>query len=173
MKTIVLTLTMLTLTLAVTAQDPANKKEVKKVPATTVPATPAPAPTTPAPQSPKVPSGEQPKPIKFVRETIERTAIPYDSQELFVFEFKNIGETPLLIQNVQTSCGCTTAQKPEEPIQPGGKSQISVKYDTKRVGDFHKTITVTTNVTTEPIILTIKGKVLPQEPVPAETAPKN
>jgi hypothetical protein len=38
-----------------------------------------------------------------------------------------------------------------------------VKYDTKRVGQFTKTITVSSNVS-EPIILTIKGSVLP-EPV--------
>lgn len=111
-------------------------------------------------------------PITFSNLVIERTAIPYDSQELFAFEFKNTGDTPILIQNVQTSCGCTTAAKPEEPIQPGKKGQISVKYDTKRVGDFTKTITVTTNVQTEPIILTIKGKVLPQEQK-MEEAPKN
>lgn len=109
------------------------------------------------------------KAITFTSELIERPAVKYDSQELFVFEFKNTGKTPILIQNVQTSCGCTTANKPEAPIQPGKKGQISVKYDTKRVGDFTKTITVTTNVQTEPIVLTIRGKVLPQE---QQEAPK-
>lgn len=112
-------------------------------------------------------------PITFTTLVIDRPEIPYDSQELFIFEFKNTGKTPILIQNVQTSCGCTTAEKPSEPIQPGKKSKISVKYDTKRVGDVHKTITVTTNVG-EPIVLTIKGKVLPAPVVtPTETAPKN
>ena len=104
--------------------------------------------------------------ITFTTLVIDRPEIPYDSQELFIFEFKNTGKTPLIINNVQTSCGCTTAEKPTEPVLPGKKSKISVKYDTKRVGDLNKTITVTTNVG-EPIVLTIKGKILPQ--APAET----
>ncbi len=112
--------------------------------------------------------------ITFTTLEINRPSIPYDSQELFIFEFKNTGKTPLIISNVQTSCGCTTAEKPTEPVLPGKKSKISVKYDTKRVGDLHKTITVTTNVG-EPIVLTIKGKILPQTPAatPANEPVKN
>jgi hypothetical protein len=99
--------------------------------------------------------------LTFTKLEIVRDAIPYGSQELFSFEFKNNSKTPAIIQGVQTSCGCTTANKPEEPIKPGKKSEISVKYDTKRVGQFTKTITITSNVS-EPITLTIKGTVLPE-----------
>lgn len=102
-------------------------------------------------------------PVAFKTLKIERAEIPYDSKEPFVFEFKNNGKTPLIITNVQTSCGCTAAEKPTEPIAKGKSSKIVVNYDTKRVGQFTKTITVTTNASTEPIILTITGKVLPQE----------
>lgn len=102
-------------------------------------------------------------PVTFKTLKIERLEIPYDSKEPFVFEFKNTGKTPVIITNVQTSCGCTAAEKPTEPIGKGKSSKIVVNYDTKRVGQFTKTITVTTNVSTEPIILTITGKVLPQE----------
>ena len=105
---------------------------------------------------------KQKKGITFTTLEIVRNEIPYGSEELFVFEFKNESKTPAIIQGVQTSCGCTTAKKPEEPIKPGKKSEISVKYDTKRVGQFTKTITITSNIS-EPIILTIKGTVLPQE----------
>lgn len=104
----------------------------------------------------------QKKGLTFTKLEIVRDAIPYGSEELFVFEFKNDSKTPAIIQGVQTSCGCTTANKPEEPIKPGKKSEISVKYDTKRVGQFTKTITITSNVS-EPIVLTIRGTVLPQE----------
>ncbi|MNV11048.1 hypothetical protein D3C71_1015990 [compost metagenome] len=109
-------------------------------------------------------------PVAFKTLKIERAEIPYDSKEPFVFEFKNNGKTPLIITNVQTSCGCTAAEKPTEPIAKGKSSKIVVNYDTKRVGQFTKTITVTTNASTEPIILTISGKVLPQ--VAATEAPK-
>ena len=150
MKILLLTLALFSFTTLVTAQETKKKESTKKE---------------------STNSKKKKGPITFTVTEINRPEIPYDSQELFIFEFKNTGNTPLLIQNVQTSCGCTTAEKPSEPIQPGKKSKISVKYDTKRVGDVHKTITVTTNVQTDPIVLTIKGKVLPA-PTPIE-APKN
>ncbi len=111
-------------------------------------------------------SKKAPKGIKFTKLEIVRENIPYGTDDLFEFEFKNESKTPAIIQGVQTSCGCTTANKPEEPIKPGKTGKISVKYDTKRVGQFTKTITITSNVS-EPIILTIKGSVLaqPAEPV--------
>ncbi len=154
MKIIVLSIAMLSLCSVINAQETESKKSEKK---------------EIAPKKEKE-SKKKKSPITFTTLLIQRDAIPYDSQELFEFEFKNTGKTPLLIQNVQTSCGCTTASKPSEPVQPGKKSVISVKYDTKRVGDVHKTITVTTNVQTEPIVLTIKGKVLPA-PSNNESAP--
>lgn len=100
--------------------------------------------------------------ITFKTLTIERNNIPYGSDETFTFTFKNTGKEPIIISNVQTSCGCTTAKKPEAPVAPKKSADISVKYDTKRVGQFTKTITVSSNVS-EPIVLTIKGTVLPQE----------
>ncbi len=102
------------------------------------------------------------KGLVFTKMEIVRENIPYGTDDLFEFEFKNNSKTPAIIQGVQTSCGCTTANKPEEPIKPGKKSKISVKYDTKRVGSFKKTITITSNVG-EPIILTISGSVLPEK----------
>jgi hypothetical protein len=101
-------------------------------------------------------------PVTFKTLVIDRPNIAYGADETFSFEFKNTGKTPVVISNVQTSCGCTTASKPDQPVAPGKSSVISVKYDTKRVGEFTKTITVTTNVQPEPIVLTIKGKVAPQ-----------
>jgi hypothetical protein len=101
-------------------------------------------------------------PITFKTTVIERNGITYGADETFSFNFKNTGKTPLIITNVGTSCGCTTASKPEKPINPKESSVISVKYDTKRVGPFTKEITITTNVSPEPIKLTIKGSVNPE-----------
>lgn len=106
---------------------------------------------------------KSPKPtLIFNTMEIVRDSIPYESKNLFVFEFKNDSKKPATIQNVQTSCGCTAAEKPSEPIEPGKKSKISVSYDTTRVGSFTKTITVTSDVS-DPIVLTIRGSVLPKK----------
>jgi hypothetical protein len=97
--------------------------------------------------------------LRFTVLEIERQNIPYGSEDLFVFEFKNTAKKAAVISNVQTSCGCTAAERPETPIRKGKKGVIKVHYDTKRVGAFTKTITVFSNVG-DPIILTIKGSVL-------------
>jgi hypothetical protein len=69
------------------------------------------------------------------------------------------------------SCGCTVPVWPKTPIAPGEKASIKVKYDTRRVGRFQKTVTVTSNAGTPTKVLTIKGNV---EDVPATaTTPVN
>lgn len=81
------------------------------------------------------------------------------------FVFKNVGNAPLVLQNVKASCGCTTPYWPKEPIMPGQESKISAKYNMARAGNFSKTITVTVKPQTEgetgeQIRLTISGNAI-------------
>jgi len=102
--------------------------------------------------------------INFETTTIDYGTIDNGSDGERVFNFTNSGNKDLIIQNVQSSCGCTIPKKPEGPIAPGESSEIIVKYDTKRTGPFRKTITVTTNLEQNSIVaLKIKGTVLPKE----------
>ena len=78
------------------------------------------------------------------------------------FEFTNKGKEALLLTNVKSSCGCTVPSWPKEPVKKGDKSKIIVKYNTNRLGPINKTITVTSNADNSPIILKIKGKVIPK-----------
>ncbi len=89
------------------------------------------------------------------------------------FKFKNTGKEPLIIQNVRSSCGCTIAQRPSKPILPGETASIKVRYDTRRLGVFHKTITVSSNADNASVVLEIRGEVKakPKEEVP--TVPVN
>jgi hypothetical protein len=88
----------------------------------------------------------------------------------YEFKFKNTGKEPLIIQSAQGSCGCTVPQWPKEPIRPGETGVIKVSYDTKRIGAFTKTVTVTTNsASATSKILTIKGTV--KETPAVETFP--
>ena len=80
------------------------------------------------------------------------------------FEFTNTGKSPLIIQRVSASCGCTTPSYTREPVLPGKKGTISAKYSTvRRPGTFNKTITVYTNVPDTVYVLTIKGNVVPKK----------
>jgi hypothetical protein len=79
-----------------------------------------------------------------------------------VFEFTNTGTAPLIINNVQSSCGCTVPSKPTEPIAPGKTGKIEVKYN-MNPGPIRKTITVETNAINAEegrVVLKIKGEVI-------------
>ena len=99
--------------------------------------------------------------IKFDTETIDYGIIEKGSDGVRSFEFTNVGDAPLLITDVKSSCGCTVPEKPKGPDAPGARSAIKVKYDTNRVGKIRKTVTVYSNAT-EPIkALKINGEVMP------------
>jgi len=90
------------------------------------------------------------------------------------FKFTNTGKEPLIIQNVRSSCGCTIAKRPAAPILPGESSSIKVRYDTRRIGVFRKTITVTSNADNSSVVLEIRGeiKAKPKEEVPVQPVNK-
>ena len=100
--------------------------------------------------------------MAFENETIDYGTIAHNADGKREFVFVNNGTKPLIITNTQGSCGCTVPTSPKEPIAPGAKGIIGVKYATDRVGPFSKTVTVTSNAEGQPTkTLTIKGNVLP------------
>ncbi|MBT3741186.1 Protein of unknown function [Polaribacter sp. Hel1_33_78] len=95
--------------------------------------------------------------FKFEKETIDYGKISKGSNGERVFIFTNTGTQPLIIKNIQSSCGCTVPKKPEKPIMPGEKGEIKVSYDTKRVGGFSKAITIFSNAKNARKVIKIKG----------------
>ena len=95
--------------------------------------------------------------FKFEKETINYGKINKGSEGERTFIFTNIGDKPLIIENVKSSCGCTIPKKPEAPIMPGEKGEIKVSYDTKRVGGFSKSITIYSNAKNARKVIRIKG----------------
>ena len=143
MKKIVM-LAMLTVFGVATSQAQ-TAKSTKKAPATTT--------------TPKVDGAG----IIFESETIDYGTIQHNADGKREFVFTNNGNKPLIISNATGSCGCTVPTWPKEPIAPGAKGVIGVKYATDRVGAFTKTVTLTTNAAEPTKVLTIKGNVLPDE----------
>jgi len=101
----------------------------------------------------------------FVSETIDYGTVAANSDGKREFVFTNNGNKPLIITNATGSCGCTIPSYSKEPIAPGAKGVIGVKYDTSRAGQpFTKTVTITSNAAGTPSkTLTIKGNVLAAE----------
>ena len=60
----------------------------------------------------------------------------------YSFEFTNKGSQPVTIQNVTSSCGCTTPDWTKEPVVPGEKGFVKVSYAPSGITAFNKTVTV-------------------------------
>lgn len=96
-------------------------------------------------------------------------SIPQGKPVYHVFQISNKGTTPLRLDNVQATCGCTTPEWSKEPIAPGTTQTIKVGYNAAAEGPFEKFITVSYNGNGTKQIK-IKGSVWK---APATSAPSN
>jgi hypothetical protein len=75
------------------------------------------------------------------------------------FKFTNTGNTPLVLTNVEVTCGCTTPKGwPRDPIAPGSTGELTVAFNsTGKSGKQNKVITVTSNSvgTTNQVMITV------------------
>ncbi|HWL00126.1 MAG TPA: DUF1573 domain-containing protein [Parapedobacter sp.] len=76
------------------------------------------------------------------------------------FTFTNTGSSPLIISNVQASCGCTTPEYSKNPIAPGDQGLVKVVFNSAgQLGKQHKVITVTSNAASRNTLLHLRGEV--------------
>ena len=85
------------------------------------------------------------------------------------FQVINKGTTPVKLDNVQATCGCTTPEWSKEAIAPGASDKIKVGYNAAAEGPFEKFVTITYNGNASKQIK-IKGSVWK---APAGSAPAN
>jgi hypothetical protein len=98
--------------------------------------------------------------IKWATTTIDFGKIEQGKPVSAEFGFSNPTMVPLIINAVRPTCGCTIADYPKEPIEPGKSSKIAVTYNAASKGFFSKSIVVTSNATEGNTSLIIKGEVI-------------
>ena len=81
----------------------------------------------------------------------------WQEEQKATFILKNVGDKPLVIQDVATSCGCTTVAYSKEPALPGKEIALEVVYKAEHPEHFDKTITVYCNTENSPLVLKISG----------------
>jgi hypothetical protein len=82
------------------------------------------------------------------------------STHTHIFEFKNLTNKPLTIDNVRTDCGCTASDWEEEPVKPNAQGKITITFDATKSGYFQKKITVWIRGQKQAEKLSIEGEVL-------------
>lgn len=74
--------------------------------------------------------------------TIDLGSVKKGATATTTFRFTNPGAEPLIIDVIRTTCGCTAAQWPQEPILPGKAADIRIEFHADNLGYFRRQIKV-------------------------------
>lgn len=111
---------------------------------------------------PKAPENPNAPVISFEETLFDYGTIEQNSDGTHDFNYTNTGKEPLVFSTVRSSCGCTVPEWSKEPLLSKKQGKISVKYDTKRLGSFNKTISIYSNAKEPMTVLRITGEVVPK-----------
>jgi hypothetical protein len=106
------------------------------------------------------PTQDQKESMVFEKLTHDYGMIKQGSDGYCEFKFTNKGSTPLVLNDVRASCGCTAPEWPKEPIAPGKTGVIKVKYNTNIMGAFNKSIMIQSNAINSQVVLRVQGTVV-------------
>lgn len=102
--------------------------------------------------------------ITFEEKVFDFGDIYQGDQVKHLFTFENSGDAPLIITNVQTTCGCTATDWPRDPIPPGNSGSLTVKFNsTGKMGRQNKIVTIVSNAVTPLNQVKITTNVLPKK----------
>jgi len=91
--------------------------------------------------------------ITFEEPMKDMGEIYYGDSLKFTFKFKNTGDKDLIIENVITTCSCTSRNYTEGIIKPGESGVIDVSFDSskqEKIGRQNKVITIISNAKNNP-----------------------
>ena len=97
--------------------------------------------------------------IQFDKLTVDFGTLKVGDVKTVTITFTNIGKKPLILDDVISSCDCTTVDWSKQPIMPGKKGTIKATYTAKHTGLISKSLTVLSNANTDRVILQLKGEV--------------
>ena len=93
--------------------------------------------------------------------SVEVGVIPTDTIVEGVMRIRNTGDAPLVIKRIFAECGCTTPSSPEDPILPGERGEIKVRFNSKGrpPGEFRKVLRIRSNADNSRELFYIRGTV--------------
>ncbi|MGH2643867.1 MAG: DUF1573 domain-containing protein, partial [Chitinophagaceae bacterium] len=97
--------------------------------------------------------------VKFEKETVDFGTAQLNKPVTVEFNFTNISNKPLIIQNAQPSCGCTTPDWTKAPVLPGKDGTIKATYNSAILGPVNKTVFVNFEGIPQTLELHLIGKV--------------
>ncbi|MBX2962410.1 MAG: DUF1573 domain-containing protein [Cyclobacteriaceae bacterium] len=103
--------------------------------------------------------------LTFEKDSHDFGDINQGDQVEHIFKFTNTGNEPLIVSNIQVTCGCTAPSWPKNPIPPGGTGEIKIGFNSAgRMGRQNKTVTVVSNAVNEDNLISFVTNVVVKNP---------
>lgn len=98
--------------------------------------------------------------IAVADDTVDLGEVAFKHPATAQFTLKNTGHEATTIEEVRSSCGCTSVSYPRQPIAAGGEFTVSAVYDARQMGHFQKQVAIYADDAAEPVVLTLRGVVV-------------
>ncbi len=99
--------------------------------------------------------------ITFEKITHDFGKVIHGERVVYHYKFTNTGKSNLIINDIESSCGCTTTSPPQEPIRPGESSDIKLIFDSKtKSGEVTNHLVVYANTYPSTTVLTMHAKII-------------
>ncbi len=84
-----------------------------------------------------------------------------DAKQRVVVEYRNVGDVPLVVTEVRTSCSCTTVAYDRRKVMPGDVGQLIFTMDPSKapVGSFYRVVQVFSTARSGVAYLTLKAEI--------------
>ena len=109
-------------------------------------------------------SAQEPPQLSFLHNRINKGSFPIsDGPQEFVFQYKNTGESPLIISRISPGCPCVVPEFSTDPLAPGDSATFKVRFNPPHTGPFDQRISVFSNGVDPVLRIYIKGNVTEAE----------
>ena len=98
--------------------------------------------------------------LSIQKTTIDVGKTGFEVPVTATFELRNKGSKALIISDLKTDCGCTTADATQRTVEPGEQFTVTMTYNARMLGHFTKQVALYSNATQKPVYLKMRGVVL-------------
>jgi hypothetical protein len=98
--------------------------------------------------------------VKFNKVKHSFGKIPKGTPVTTMFTFTNGGAKPLIIENANAECGCTTPEYGKAPVMKGKTGTVKATFNAATPGPFTKKVNVKFANIKDPVVVTLEGEVV-------------
>lgn len=95
--------------------------------------------------------------ISFLKNKIDLGIFSWLEKMETEIVISNTGKVPLVLNDVNTFCGCMTVEYDKKPVRPGRSTSLKIFYKAERPERFDKTLSIYCNAENAPFQLHVSG----------------